>query len=267
MNVPYTKEELNRTLDFINERLSLQRKSTSLLTNAMYKAALLILILSRKYKIEPKMFRFSLNKSLKKQVDKIIDDLAKQIIENTETLAEYGIEEDSEEHDTIVSVLDKKTNGETIEDKVYTYTQRFKNEMEVVAASSMSLNKSPQNTANEIKKILPIILSSYLVKQARKENFSSIDDLIINYGIGMYASSFNNLNRLVTNTIAVSRQELFYLRETKNGANAWYVQRGSSYPCSLCDSNVGIHYNSFDLPPYHPNCVCMAIPINTKTNE
>ena len=102
------------------------------------------------------------------------------------------------------------------------------------------------------------------MKIAKIEGIASFEDLKTNYGVGKYATSYNNLNRLVTDTIARSRQKLFINRENKNGANAWYVQRGSSYPCSLCDSNVGIHYNSFDLPPYHPNCVCMAIPLNTN---
>lgn len=262
MNVPYTNEELNRALDFINERLVLQRASTSNLNNALYKAALAILLLSRKYKINPKYFKFSLYKDFKKEVDKIIANLAKQIVDDTISLATFEVEDDEE--DIILPIFKESINDNTFKEKIDDYAERFRNEMEVISASSLLLNKTPQNAANELKTLLPIIYGSSFMKIAKIEGIASFEDLKTNYGVGKYATSYNNLNRLVTDTIARSRQKLFINRENKNGANAWYVQRGSSYPCSLCDSNVGIHYKSFDLPPYHPNCVCMAIPLNTN---
>lgn len=39
------------------------------------------------------------------------------------------------------------------------------------------------------------------------------------------------------------------------------VVRGSSYPCSLCDSMCGYYTDTLNLPPYHNRCCCIAIPV------
>lgn len=263
MNKPYTKEELNRSLEFIEERLSLQRESTSLLKDAIYKAVLAIILLSRKYKIEPKKFKFSLNKTLNKEVDVIISNLIDEVLGNIRELATYGTINDEDEYNLALLWVNTRTNESTITKRITTYTHRLKNEIEVAVAASLLLNKTPQETANIVKTNLHAPFGSILIKTAKEEDLNSYATLVTSYGIGRYSSSFNNINRASIDTIARSRQQLFYLREELNGADSWYVIRGSSYPCSLCDANVGIHKSSFDLPPYHPNCVCMAIPLNT----
>lgn len=44
------------------------------------------------------------------------------------------------------------------------------------------------------------------------------------------------------------------------GTKTFYVMRGSSYPCNICQEQVGLHTDTESLPPYHKHCCCIAIP-------
>ena len=45
------------------------------------------------------------------------------------------------------------------------------------------------------------------------------------------------------------------------GTETFYVMRGSSYPCNICQEQVGLHTDTESLPPYHKRCCCIAIPV------
>lgn len=264
MNEPYTESEMERAINFIEERLALQRRCIYLIKNAMYNAALAILDLAKKFNIDPKHFKFSLNQSLDKKVDNIISNLIDSILSDIEDVATFGLSEDNEESRMMLSWVNISNNGNTIANRIKNYARQFKNEMEVVVAASAFLGKSPKDASNIIKTNLHYPLGSIFVKVAKKEKFSSVQSLEANLNVGKYTSTFNNIKRASLDTIARSRQKLFYHREKANGADSWYVKRSSSCPCTTCDMNVGIHKTNEDLPPYHPNCVCMAIPLNTN---
>ena len=53
------------------------------------------------------------------------------------------------------------------------------------------------------------------------------------------------------------------------GAEGFYVMRGSTYPCDYCQSYVGFHQidEAEAFPPQHANCACFAIPVFQKTIE
>ena len=260
MQEPYTKEELKRAYDFIEERLMLQRGISSKVKELMYLAALSIAKIAAKYNISPQSFKFTLNSTLNKEVDKVISQLVEKIVDATCTIATYGINE-KEKNRTLLYVK-QNTYGSNIEQRVRANAKQYKTEVEIALAASLFLGKKPQETANIIKSNITALHGSVLFATARKENIRAISDYDTPVKTCFYKSSYNNIDRAVTDIIARSRQQLFYEREK---AAMWYVMRGSSYPCDLCDSQVGLHSSASDLPPYHPHCVCMAIPIKTKT--
>lgn len=262
MQEPYTREELKRAYDFIEERLMLQRGISSEVKELMYLAALSIAKIAAKYNIEPQSFKFVLNSALNKEVDKVIAQLVKKIIDAICTLAAYDTNE-KEKSRTLIYVK-QNTYGSNIEQRVRAYAKQYKTEVEIALAASLFFGKKPQETANIIKSNITALHGSKLFETARKENFSAISNYDTKVKNGFYRSSYNNIDRAVTDIIARSRQQLFYEREK---AAMWYVMRGSSYPCDLCDSQVGLHSSASDLPPYHPHCVCIAIPIKTSRNE
>lgn len=93
MQEPYTKEELKRAYDFIEERLMLQRGISSKVKELMYLAALSIAKIAAKYNISPQSFKFALNSTLNKEVDNVISQLVEKIVGATCTIATYGTNE------------------------------------------------------------------------------------------------------------------------------------------------------------------------------
>lgn len=84
----------------------------------------------------------------------------------------------------------------------------------------------------------------------------------VSYGVGHYQSSLKSLHRLNTIAIGATSKSIDSQILKKIGASGYNVYRGSSYPCAVCDFNVGFHpISADDLPPYHPNCCCFAVPV------
>ena len=86
MRYPSDKE-IEEAKDYIRKRLEAERSMGKNLRAAMLRAAEKIISISRKYNIPPKMFRFSLDQNLKREVEAVIADLRATIEDYTYTLA------------------------------------------------------------------------------------------------------------------------------------------------------------------------------------
>ena len=70
------------------------------------------------------------------------------------------------------------------------------------------------------------------------------------------------LTRFGRYIIAWGWTKYLYDESVKQGALAYKVRRGSSYPCSTCDYECSYTHTTLDsLPPYHANCKCYVVPI------
>lgn len=261
MKISYTEEQLQRALNFINERLSLQRSSIKEVNSIIKKASESIVKISYKYKIEPRMFQFSSNKKLNFEVDEILSNLLDDLFETISNYCFYNIEK-REDKILVNSMLNEKFKGANIEERLNNYVARFKNEIEPIIAAALYLGFNSRKTSEYINRYITNLRNSKLANIAKKESFVSNSNNNISTGRGYSKSSYKNIERIVIDYVARIRQKLFIKKEeTEYKTNAWYVMRGSSYPCGLCDSEVGIHSSDIDLPPYHPRCCCLAIPI------
>lgn len=257
----YSNEQLDRALAYLDERLGLQRSATNALQKRLKAAALEIALISQKYQIAPSRFKFSSNRNLKKEVDAVISRLVDDLYDDICMLIVNG-ESDDEINELLGQWIVSERYGKTLRQRVSQYAKRFEFEIEPAIAAALLMGKSAREVANVVAAALKAPYTSYLMRTAKEEGLSPIRSQGVTYGNGRYASVFNNLNRVAIDAIGVARSQAFFHEEkTLYGTNAWFVRRGSSYPCSICDIQVGVHNHEFDLPPYHPNCVCLAIPL------
>ena len=134
---------------------------------------------------------------------------------------------------------------------------------EIAAALALGIGNTELRTLWMAYRTKPF--SNPVFNEARRMGLaaSKLSGGKISYGAGKYASAENNLVRLQRSTVAqamrLSDWEIF----SRKGAVGYYVGRGSSYPCSLCDSMVGFHHiiDITQMPPYHANCVCWYYPV------
>lgn len=95
--------------------------------------------------------------------------------------------------------------------------------------------------------------ASVVTKAQRKE----INIATPSYGKGIFRNAYENIVRNATQVISLAwgLAEQEYGKE--NGAVGYYVHRGSSYNCPVCDDLCGyLHSLKTMVVPAHVNCVC-----------
>ena len=105
-----------------------------------------------------------------------------------------------------------------------------------------------------------------VITKAKKQDVS-ID--VPSYGKGYYRNAYQNIIRNAKQVIALSwgRAEQEYGKNKK--AIGFYVKRGSSYPCDICQSeaDAGLHSFKDPYPPYHVSCCCYTLFAFKKTDK
>lgn len=95
--------------------------------------------------------------------------------------------------------------------------------------------------------------ASVVTKAQRKE----INIATPSYGKGVFRNAYENIVRNASQVISLAwgLAEQEYGKE--NGAVGYYVHRGSSYNCPVCDDLCGyLHSLKTMVVPAHVNCVC-----------
>lgn len=83
-------------------------------------------------------------------------------------------------------------------------------------------------------------------------------------GVGLSNNGSTNVTNMARLTLQMAWMREQGIEFDESGAAGYYQLRGSAYPCSVCDDEVGFHKGLEDLytKPYpHPHCCCYRIPI------
>lgn len=216
--------------------------------------------ISYEYRISPLKFNFSANDELKKRIDAVLSELVDSIIDDVKDIVTNG-EDDNERISVILAWFSSIFLGMTFRQRIQKHVRSFATEVEGAIAASKTLGYSVRKTSALINTYLSAPSTSPLFKELSNRNYSTKAIAEIHRGSGTYASSYKNLNRVVTDQVARVVQRKYYQFE-HGSTTHWMVIRGSSYPCSLCDSCCGVVTNIANLPPFHPRCCCIAIPMD-----
>lgn len=184
------------------------------------------------------------------RINEVIDWLYESINDYFDTLVEASPDSDK---NIILPWAKRKINGKTFDERLLEYCDRFRFEMLLLTAAGILIGLGS----------IPLINS--LIHNLKKPwNNPDIKEALTNipsYGIGRTNSMFTAINALTRDGVASSWMKSKFLNEKKKGAVGWWVERGSSVPCDICDSQTGFHYNDSSLPLYHLSCCCIATPV------
>lgn len=242
--------------EYVKSRLSAERSVSSNLEAALENAVRLIVAISIKYNVPPSRFRFSYNAKMKREIEAVIDELKETIEDYIFTLAAAGDGDDDE----ILAYIKGEIYGDTLDNRLDGYLERFKDENETAVAAGLLLGEDEDDIAGGIMSSRddpyanPMILATGSEVTGRLGTGASS-------GRGRRKGSWGAIDTLAAATVAIGWMYGFYTAKLKGNAIGFMVRRGSSYPCALCDSNTGFHSSILDLPPYHPHCVCYAVPV------
>lgn len=255
----YSSKDINEAKAFILRRVDAEISMQSHLDDALMWAAKEIVSISYKYRISASMFRFSANKDLKREVDKVLEKLREMIYDYTETLS-IAVDDSETEH--IIAYINSETYGKTLKERINQYVYRYSFEIEAYIAAGLLYKYDKDRLLSFIRTYLPKPYNSELFRDSvTKGGFAAtrIKTGGISYGQGHSNSARNLLNTLTRNTVGMAWMMMYGHNAQKQGAVGFYSFRGSSYLCAYCDSMVGYHPISDYQGIWHLNCRCYFV--------
>lgn len=218
-----------------------------------------------------KLFQFSANDELEKSVNGIMSEFKDSVYDITErrvlrskTLSENRNKSNIEDA-IILGFVFGKLGEYTFRERLNKYSIQIKMEIEAAIASGIFEGMSQTQILNQIMIYSNMPYVNPSIREAiKKGGFAAtrIKSQGITYGTGRYTSGMANLKRIEFTAIS---QGYNYANHKIWGNNkniiGYYAFRNSSYPCELCDSNVGFHKITDLTLPVHGNCQCGAFPV------
>lgn len=196
------------------------------------------------------------------EIDSLVNIVTDRICEDCEILA---VDEHTDERDGIIAFINREWGGMTLKERVRGRVRTFADEVALLMVVGKLLGKSdgailatvPKNWDKPFGN--PIIIEAR-DKVARGELRVPVSLDTPSYGQGVPVSSRKALGDICGHALAEGWGWYDYY-EHKDAALGYVVQRGSSYPCDVCDGYVGYHDISDEesLPMYHNHCRCYVI--------
>lgn len=246
---------------YILSRVSVEIRGQVLLGEYLIQAASRIIEISYKYRVKPSNFKFSANRSLESEVNEVISWLKIVIVNCIEACSAMAGVEDKE---FILRRLHRIVADKTLRERTAIYSNRYKYELEAFVAAGLMFNLSEGKLLSEVSKSLKQPYSNPLIQKAITNKNMNATRLMtggVKYGTGKYTSSANNLIRLERFSVADAWMWINFESMIRKGFKYYRIYRGSSYPCSLCDSLVGYHrIEEGLLIPAHGHCCCIQVP-------
>lgn len=202
------------------------------------------------------------NGATKEELDAIVEMLADEMWEDVETLA---VDEHEDRRSEILLFINRELKGKTLRDRIMERCRTFADEIFLIYIIGKIVGYGLDFIRKSIRDNWNKPYENPLIKEAREKQAkgeisvpTSLEEP--HYGRGVTISSHDALEGICTNAI-VEGWGVYDYNEHKDKAIGFYVARGSSYPCDLCDSYVGYHDigDESSLPMFHNHCRCYVI--------
>lgn len=170
--------------------------------------------------------------------------------------------------------IQRKTNGLNLSERVWNYTNQFKEEIELGLDVCLRNGVSAEDMTKELRQYLKF--PDKLFRRVRDEHGVlqlSKRAAAFHPGQGVYRSSFKNARRLAATETNIAYRTADYTRwqdldfvvgiEIKLSNN--HTLNGIEFT-DICDKLKGLYPKTFKFTGWHPHCKCYAVTI-LKTEE
>lgn len=280
-----TDEDLAEAKAYILQRSEVAATLQEIATNLLTEAATKICAIAYKYNFPGDLFTIDASPEQQREIAAVMDELEEKLLE---TLEEITINESISSITPADNGEDRKTAllafmltlghaNQNLRTTIYNYLWRFLYDLEAAIAALKAASVGSPNAITTIRSHITAIYTIPALIAAIKNPQDFRAAFIRSAGIpynpdgshnvqGVPREGFNAIinTMLITNDIIFGKNQL--LDFIAAGAVGYYQLRGSTYPCSLCDSEVGLHIGLADAEPLpHPHCCCIRIPIYPLT--
>ena len=266
-----TQEDITSAKQFILRRNDYARLLESKVDDCLEDAAQEIVRICYKYNVDPKEFAIN-SKYNEKMMDEIADVMDELEADIMSLIYDYSLRvTDDEKHRNLlaawIALLGRGNNN--LQDTLDGYLYKTMKDWEAAIAALRFANVAMADAVTKVKSNLHSIYTMPEVTAA----FRHADDFNATYiqshgvmagGVGLSNNGSTNVTNMARLTLQMAWMREQGIEFDESGAAGYYQLRGSAYPCSVCDDEVGFHKGLGDLytKPYpHPHCCCYRIPI------
>lgn len=266
-----TQEDITSAKQFILRRNDFARLLESKVEDCLEDAAQEIVRICYKYNVDPKEFSINskYNEKMMEEISEVMDELEADIMS---LIYDYSLRvTDDEKHRNLlaawIALLGRGNNN--LQDTLDGYLYKTMKDWEAAIAALRFANVAMADAVTKVKSNLHSIYTMPEVTAA----FKHADDFNATYiqshgvmagGVGLSNNGSTNVTNMARLTLQMAWMREQGIEFDESGAAGYYQLRGSAYPCSVCDDEVGFHKGLEDLytKPYpHPHCCCYRIPI------
>lgn len=263
-------EDIQTGKNFVLRRESAANGLASLIDALLADAAEKIVRICYRYGVNPTTFTFTpqYNGKMFEEVAQVLNELEDELLDLIESYAMKCTEGDDKKKWLLLFILSLGRNGKGLQKSLDDRLWVFSRDLEAMIAASKLAKMDVARAVSVIRSNLHTAYNMPGMKSAFKNASQFQATYIRTRGVkkgnmGNSNSEANNIVRFGKMTVQMAWMKYHYQEYKNNGAAGYYVLRGSTYPCSLCDSFVGFHaINDVDsYPPYHAHCCCYTVPV------
>lgn len=174
--------------------------------------------------------------------------------------------------DSLKTFQDRKVDGMNLSQRVWKYTEQFKEQIECGLDVGLGEGRSAQELSRDLRQNLNDPNRLFRRVRDKRGNLQlSKNAQAFHPGRGVYRSSCKNAMRLTRSEINMAYREADWLRwQQLDFVIGFEVHRTNHEPqckCSLCERLKGKYPKSFKFKGWHPQCMCYVTPILTTDEE
>lgn len=244
-------DELKRSVDYSRKRLQAIRNCEDHIASILWSAAKDIITISSKYRVGEVLRNEASLLSKAKGITEGVEESINSYISaySKASCKILGIDSKG-----IEDFLTGDIYGKTTSERNAVYLGNFAEDVVRMIKAGTIMGYTDQQLLSAIRTGYKDPYRTSVITKAKKQDIS-ID--VPSYGKGYYRNAYQNIIRNAKQVIALSwgRAEQEYGKNS--GAVGYFVYRGSSYDCPVCDDLCGyMHPLDTMVIPAHPNCAC-----------
>lgn len=267
---PITEEDIRTGKNFVLRRESAANGLASLIDALMSDATARMVQIAYKYGIDPENFQMSpqYNEQMFREMSQILDELEDEIFDLIESYSTRCTKNEDKKKMLLLWILALGRNGKglrrSLEDRLWTFSR----DIEAMIAAAMTAKMDVTRAISTIRSNLHTSYQMPGMQAAFTRSSLYKAQYIRTHGVkkgnrGSSNSESNNIIRFAKTTVQMAWMKYHHRLYEEQGAAGYYVLRGSTFPCDLCDSMTGFHpIDDIDgYPMYHAHCQCFTVPV------
>ena len=168
--------------------------------------------------------------------------------------------------DALSTFQGRKVDGMNLSQRVWRTVGQYKIQMESALDVGLGEGRSAQQLARDVKQNLKDPNRLFRRVRDKRGNLQlSKAAQAFHPGQGVYRSSVKNAQRLVRTEINMAYRESDWARwQTLDFVVGFEIRRSNHEPkckCDLCERLVGRYPKTFKFTGWHPQCMCVCVPI------